>query len=86
MPCCRSSPFRVGRWYFPDGSEVPIPDAGASFYRLRSDYGYVYLNRLNSDITHPVGQFCCVVSDATDVYQTLCINISKFYNFKSSSD
>ena len=77
MPCCGTPPFRVGQWYFPDRSEVPAPGAAASFYRLRSDYGYVSLNRFNSDITHPVGQFCCAVPDATDVYQTLCINISK---------
>ena len=78
-PCCAGLPFRVGRWYFPDGSEVPPPGAGRHFYRLRSDSGFVYLNRLNSDVTHPVGQFCCAVPDATDDIQTLCVNISKFF-------
>ena len=76
-PCCRRP--GIGEWYFPNGTAVPIPYAAAtSFYRLRSSEGYVYLNRLNSDITHPVGRFCCVVPDALDVIQTLCINISKF--------
>ena len=71
MPCCAGLPFRVGWWYFPDGSEVPPPSVARHFYRLRSDNGYVYLNR------HPlVGQFCCAVpADATDDIQTFCINI-----------
>ena len=77
-PCC-TSPFRVGQWLFPDRNVVPIAAAPAtSFYRYRSDVGGIYLNRLNSDITDPTGQFCCMVPDATDEIQTLCINISKF--------
>ena len=76
-PCCASFPFRFGWWYFPDRSEVPQEGDATSFYRGRSNAGTVYLNRLNSDITHPVGEFCCVVPDATNVNQTLCINISK---------
>ena len=42
------------------------------------------LNHLtSSDVTHPTGQFCCAVPDATNVIQTLCINniISKLSNF-----
>ena len=77
LRCCRN--FRLGEWYFPNGSAVPIPQFATSFYRLRSD-GYVYLNRLNSNITHPVGQFCCVLPDATNTYRTLCINLSKYAN------
>ena len=75
MHCCRRYD-RLGEWYFPNGSSVPIPYAATSFYRLRSD-GYIYLNRLNSNITDPIGQFCCVLPDATNVYQTLCINLGK---------
>ena len=77
MPCCISLPFRLGRWYFPDRTEVPPMGAATSFNRQRNDAGTVYLNRLNSDITHPIGKFCCEVPDATNVHQTLCINISK---------
>jgi hypothetical protein len=79
MPCCAPYPYRVGQWYFPDGSEVPPPFAARPFYRLRSGNGFVYLNRLNPDVTDPVGQFCCAIPDATNIIQTLCINISKFY-------
>ena len=78
MPCCKSFPFRVGQWYFPDGSEVLTPGAAGYFYRLRSDSGFVYLNRLNSNVTHPVGQFCCAIPDTSDDIQMLCVNVSKF--------
>ena len=81
MPCC-SQLFRFGWWYFPDGNEVPHQGAATSLYRWRNEDGTVYLSRLNSDITHPVGQFCCVVPDATDANQTLCINISEFASHK----
>ena len=77
LHCCRARDFRFGEWYFPNGSAVPIPHSATSFYRLRSD-GYIYLNRLNSSITHPVGQFCCELPDATYTYQTLRINLSKY--------
>ena len=75
--CCGTAPNRAGEWYFPDGTTVPTPGSAVSFYRLRGD-GTVNLNRLNSDIAHTTGRFCCVVPDATDVSQKLCINISKF--------
>ena len=77
LHCCHD--VRLGEWYFPNGSMVPIPYTATSFYRLRSG-GYVYLNRLNSNITHPVGKFCCVLPDTTDIYQTLCVNLSKYAN------
>ena len=78
MPCCRGPNFKVGDWFFPDGSVVPSQgDALTSFYRNRENNGSVSLNRINSGIIHPTGLFCCVVPDATDVNQTLCINISK---------
>ena len=80
--CCCHSP-RFGEWYFPNGSAVPIPFDATSFYSLQSD-GFVDLNRLNSNITRPVGQFCCVLPDATDVYQTLCINLSKLSYTKNT--
>ena len=75
-PCCGFG-SRFGEWYFPNRTRVPIPSYGALYYRLRGDDGTVNLNRLTSDVTHPTGQFCCVVPDATDAYQTCCINISK---------
>ena len=77
-PCCQPPPNRVGEWYFPDRTLVPTPGLARTYYRLRGYNGTVNLNRLaSSDITFPSGQFCCVVPDATNIIQTLCINISK---------
>lgn len=59
---------------------------GTSFYRRRSDEGFVYLNRRASDITHPIGQFCCAVPDAVGVIQTLCIIISMLANTVEATD
>ena len=74
-PCCQS--YRAGEWFLPDGSVVPLLASSRSFYRNRNDYGSVNLNRFNSEVTYPTGLFCCVVLDATDALQTLCINICK---------
>ena len=75
MPCC-VSPSRVGEWYFPGGGgtvqaigAVPTP---TTFYRNRGDDGTVNLNRLNSDVMMPTGQFCCVVPDVTSTNVTAC--------------
>ena len=76
-PCCRTPPYRVGEWYFPNGSIIgPIQSSLASFYRSRSDDGVINLNRINSNITFPVGQFCCRVPDSANALQTLCAMIS----------
>ena len=80
MPCCRAPPNRAGDWYFPNGTMiVPSRDGGATtFYRNRGDDGTVNLNRINTNITSPTGQFCCMVTDAIDLLQRVCANISKF--------
>lgn len=76
-PCYRTPPYRVGEWYFPNGSIIgPIQSSLASFYRSRSDDGVINLNRINSNITSPVGQFCCQVLDSANALQYLCAMIS----------
>ena len=68
---------------------VPIQSHAAAttlnFYRNRGDDGTVNLNRLNSNITSPIGLFCCMVPDATSLningayeMQRICVNIGKF--------
>jgi hypothetical protein len=79
-PCC-GVPNPVGEWYFPNRTRVPILGSTTPYYRLRGDDGTVNLNRLISNVTHPTGQFCCVVPDTTNIIQTLCIYISKLPNF-----
>ena len=83
-PCCRvRSSIRIGEWYFPNRTAVPILRTGnniaSTFYRNRGDSdGTVNLNRVNSDVISPTGQFCCVVPDSSDINQTVCANISEF--------
>ena len=78
-PCCYSpDPIRFGEWYFPNSTAVPIQNMATTFYRNRGDDGTVSLTRLNHDVMMPTGLFCCEVPDASDVNQTLCINIGKF--------
>ena len=71
-PCCRF--YRVGEWYYPNGSAVPIQNAGAPFYRNR-DEGIVRLNRRNHSATYSIGSFCCVLPDASERSHTLCIGL-----------
>ena len=77
MPCCETPPNRLGEWYFPDGSRVPVQGSATSFYRNRGDSGTVGLNRINNNIVMPTGRFCCKVPDATIALQTVCATISK---------
>ena len=79
VPCCKTNiDVRAsGERYFPNGTVVPPQNSATSFYTNRGDDGTVNLNRINSNITFPIGLFCCVVPDATGISQTLCTEISK---------
>ena len=46
-----------------------------TFFRNRGGNGTVNLNRLNDSVTLPVGRYCCVVPDDTDVMIWACANI-----------
>ena len=87
--CCRvdnrppHDSIRIGEWYFPNGTAVPILGYGnnraITFYRNR---GYndstVNLNRVSSNVMSPTGNFCCQVPDSMGRNQTVCVNISEF--------
>ena len=73
--CCGTPPYRSGEWYYPNGNAVPIQDAGATFYRDRSDEGTVQLNQRNHIADYSIGSFCCVLPDASDRSHTLCIGL-----------
>ena len=75
-PCC-AFPIRQGDWFFPDGvAAVPGPlQSPTTFYRTRGDDGTVNLNRLSANVMTPTGQFCCMVRDAADTVQTVCVDI-----------
>ena len=78
-PCCSSFPNRYGQWFFPDGTTVPpyyyALSYNSLFYRSRGDDGTVNLNRVHASVTMPTGQFCCMVHDAADAEQTVCVDI-----------
>ena len=73
MPCC-AKPNRVGEWYFPGngGMVPPIGSSPTTFYRNRGENGTVNLNRVSNDVMMPTGQYCCVVSDATNINRMAC--------------
>ena len=77
MPCCLADP-QYGEWYFPDGGRVFYINAGAvAFHRNRDNNGNVNLLRVSSDVMSPTGNFCCVVPDATNMNQTVCVNLGE---------
>ena len=51
----------------------------SAFYRSRGpNDGTVNLNRVNNpDIISPVGQFCCVLPDATMISRKICSSIGE---------
>ena len=65
----------VGEWLYPNGLLVQVEGSGDDFYRSRG-LGIVHLNRRNNAMS-PIGQFCCVVPDATSTNKTTCINIGE---------
>ena len=74
MPCCRLG--AVGEWYFPNGDIVPIEYYAADFYRNRGHDGTVNLNR-PMNILSPTGTFCCLVPDANNAIQAMCVTVGK---------
>lgn len=75
-PCCRNVDPRLGEWYFPSGTLVQQGTSITKFYRNRGDDGTVSLNHPFA-VLSPTGRFCCVVPDALNTNQTVCINIGE---------
>ena len=79
-PCCADVPSRHGNWYYPNGTEVPVVEAGYSFYRTRRNavqggvLGGVLLNR-RFDATSPNGIYHCIIPGADGDDQTLYIGL-----------
>ena len=72
-PCCGTPPDRLGQWYFPNGTTVPIAGGSTTFYRTRGDDGTVNLNQ-PSGVMSPTGLFCCEVPNAAGVTQRVVYN------------
>ena len=80
VPCCESS--ARGDWYYPDGRR--ITGEGTTVYRINRGQNEV-LNQFYGSVrlwrryTPPErGLFCCELPDASNVVQTLCVNICEF--------
>ena len=71
--CCNSESNRMGEWFFPNGSKVPIKAQSDGFYRDRGPR-VVRLNRKNGTQS-PTGLYCCEVPDAALRNITACANI-----------
>ena len=74
--CCNKENNRAGKFFYPNNVEVRIKKESPEFYRDRGEQ-VVRLNRrmdLEED-TLPRGWYCCVVPDACDVQQRICINL-----------
>ena len=82
--CCRI--FRIGEWYYPNGSRVPTQGEGATFYRNRNDEGLVLLNRRPWTYdTASTGLFCCELPNASDIIQIMCIGLLPTGNIGDTS-
>jgi hypothetical protein len=53
MPCCAGA--RLGQWYFPDRTRVPVLGMATTFYRNRGNDGTVNLNHFRTDVLMPTG-------------------------------
>lgn len=74
-PCCFGQDPMLGWWYKPNGMVVHWNTSDEVLFGSRGDNGEVYLNRPNGVTRIPTGRFCCVIPDATDTNQTLCVII-----------
>lgn len=72
--CCRTPPNRLGHFYYPNGTQVPIKIHGDNFYRNRGDQ-VVRLNR-REGVTSPTGTFHCEIPDATGTMQNMYFTLN----------
>ena len=73
-PCCGTLPNRFGKWYYPNGSIVPVEGAKNNFYRDRGDEGVVRLNRRNYSM-YPTGRYHCEIPDANNTNHILYVDL-----------
>ena len=66
VACCRGMDHTgqggLGKWLYPDGTEIPNNGGGQDFYILRNAAQLIRLNRrIPPGATSPVGLYCCVI-------------------------
>jgi hypothetical protein len=77
-PCCKTSPYRFGEWFYPNGSAVSSSSSGNSFYVDRGDDGTVRLHRRGTTaLSAAIGQYCCEIPNANDIIHQLCVHFGK---------
>ena len=76
--CCGSSMDVLGQgdWVYPNGTEVGNRRSYHDIFRTRGDR-VVRLQRNNSDITAPTGQYCCKVATMNNTNASICITLGK---------
>ena len=78
VQCCRGSDTEIGalgKWLYPNGTEIPNNAFGQDFYIRRTAPQHVRLNRrIPPAATSPVGLYCCVIP-TTVGEMTFCANL-----------
>ena len=79
VQCCRGSDHSgtggLGKWLYPDGTEIPNSAGGQDFFIRRNDPQLIRLSRrMPSAATSPVGLYCCVIP-TTMGEMTFCANL-----------
>ena len=74
-PCCRE-PLQ-GEWKYINSTIPTRQQTNISFYTNRGLDGTVNLNRLNDSVMFQSGLYCCLIPNAKNVSQTLCVDIGK---------
>ena len=74
--CCASPDQRHGQWFYPNGTSVPVPGTGWSFYRNRRDFGPggvlgAVLLHCRFDAMEPTGIYRCILPGTDGMDQTL---------------
>ena len=75
--CCRTQ--RIGEFYYPDGSLVPINNAGQALYRNR-DSGLIRLHSQNPGMIEavPRGRYHCELPDDCGKMVSLYVTLGKY--------
>ena len=80
-PCC----ITEGEWHYPNGTQICAfndsqPELSTDFYTQRGNANRaVNLFRRTTDITSPIGSYCCETMVDADMSGTVCANIGKLY-------
>ena len=81
--CCRgvdrTEGAAIGEWKINGGDNVPgsLVTPREDIYRNRGT-GFIRLNVRNGTMPTLVGQYCCMIPDAMNMMQTVCVTVGKF--------